>query len=261
VSEPATAHPPDILERVLEFLRTGLTRIAHDVRPIDAGLVITAPALAAVWAVNQLRVTQPLGFDELVALADRELAGTGYRHIAIEDQASGSRLEPAFRGAGWKVERDLLMILADRPDRDADTSVVVDATEDEVMALMERWHLGDAGPRPDRTEIAQLVDYNRLEARALGARLLGVRSRDGQLASIGQLRSDGTIGQVEDVYTVPEARGHGYARAVVTRATELARVAGNELIFITADDLDWPKLLYRKVGFRPAGHIWQFHRP
>jgi hypothetical protein len=27
-----------------------------------------------------------------------------------------------------------------------------------------------------------------------------------------------------------------------------------------ADDNDWPKLLYERLGFRPVGHLWQFHR-
>jgi GNAT superfamily N-acetyltransferase len=245
---------------MLDFVRTGLIRSAGEVRPIAAGLVITTPSLPGVWSVNQLRVTEPLEFDSLVELADRELVSTGYRHIAVEDQASGPRLEPAFRAAGWKVERDLLMVLLDASDRSVDTSVVVDADEDEAMELMRRWHVGDASQAADENEIAELVEYNRLEGRAQAARQLGVRSREGELVAIAQLRSDGTTAQVEDVFTLPEARGRGHARALLTRAVELAREAQHELIFITADDQDWPKLLYQRIGFRPAGHIWQFHR-
>ena len=65
---------------------------------------------------------------------------------------------------------------------------------------------------------------------------------------------------MEDVYTAPEARGRGYARALVCRAVELARSGGHDLVFITADDNDWPKLLYERLGFRPLGRVWQFHR-
>jgi len=31
-------------------------------------------------------------------------------------------------------------------------------------------------------------------------------------------------------------------------------------VFITADDNDWPKLLYARIGFRAVGHVWHFHR-
>jgi GNAT superfamily N-acetyltransferase len=94
----------------------------------------------------------------------------------------------------------------------------------------------------------------------LSDRLLGVRSGDGRLVAVSKLRSDGRTAQVEDVYTVPEARGRGFARALISRAVELARDGGHGLIFIVADDDDWPKLLYGRLGFRSVGHLWQFHR-
>jgi GNAT superfamily N-acetyltransferase len=154
------------------------------------------------------------------------------------------------------VERDVVMVLSGPADRPADTGVD-DAGEDEVAELMRRWYGDD---EPNTAEIDQLVDYGRRESRALGDRLLGVRSGDGQLVAITKLRSDGRTAQVEDVYTVPEARGRGFARALVSRAADLARGAGNDLVFIVADDADWPKLLYERLGFRSAGFLWQFHR-
>jgi ribosomal protein S18 acetylase RimI-like enzyme len=68
------------------------------------------------------------------------------------------------------------------------------------------------------------------------------------------------IVQVEDVYTAPEHRGRGFARALLTRAVELAQAADPELTFIVADDGDWPKRLYAKIGFVPAGREWLFTR-
>jgi len=78
--------------------------------------------------------------------------------------------------------------------------------------------------------------------------------------SMTQLRSHGAIAQIEDVYTAEDARGRGYARALIARAIELARLAGHDLIFITADDEGWPKLLYERLGFRGIGRMWQLHR-
>jgi GNAT superfamily N-acetyltransferase len=149
------------------------------------------------------------------------------------------------------------MILDRPPDRPADTSVVEDAGEDEMLELMRRWYEHD---EPTPTEVEQLVEFGRREARALGDRLLGVRSGDGRLVAITKLRSDGSTAQVEDVYTVPEARGRGFARALVSRAVELARDREHEMTFIAADDEDWPKSLYGRLGFRSVGHLWHFHR-
>jgi ribosomal protein S18 acetylase RimI-like enzyme len=238
-------------------MRAGMAATADTFRSIDAGIVVSTPSLPAVWAVNQLRVTEPLTFDELVYLAEDHMVGFDYRQVAVEHQQAGPDLEAAFRAAGWKVERDVLMVLSGPADRPADTGVVDDAGEDEVVEMMRRWYADD---EPSPAEIDQLVDYGRRESRALGDRLLGVRSGDGRLVAITKLRSDGRTAQIEDVYTVPEARGRGFARALISRATELARERDHDLVFIVADDGDWPKLLYGRLGFRSVGFLWQFHR-
>jgi GNAT superfamily N-acetyltransferase len=252
---PPSPSGVDSLDRVLEFIRSVLGRTADAMRPIEAGWVASTPSLPAVWGVNQVWVAQPMTFEALVELTDRELAGLPYLHIAVAHQDSGPGLEQAFRAAGWDVERVVIMILSAEPDREVDTSAVIEASSGEVLELMTRWH--GEGRELGAAELAQLTEYSRREAEACGDRLLGVRSSDGQLVAITKLRASGSIAQVEDVYTVPEARGRGSARALVTRAVELAR---HELIFIEADDLDWPKQLYARVGFRPVGRLWQFHR-
>ena len=141
------------------------------------------------------------------------------------------------------------MILTAGADRCTGTSIVEGPGEDEVLELIRRWYEED---EPALSGIEQLVAYGRRETRALSDRLLGVRSSDGRLVAIAKLRSGRATAQVEDVYTVPEARGRGFARALITRAVALARETGHELIFIVADDENWPKRLYERLGFRAA---------
>jgi GNAT superfamily N-acetyltransferase len=244
------------LERALAFMRAGMAATADTATEIDAGIVVRTPSLPEVWAVNQLRVTEPLTFEELRDLADAQLAGSQYRQVAVEHQQAGPALEHAFRTAGWKVERDVLMALSGPADRPSDTDVVEIGGEEEVLEVMRRWYEDD---EPTPAEVDQLVEYGRRESRALGDRLLGVRSGDGRLVAITKLRSDARTAQVEDVYTVPEARGRGFARALITRAVQLALDDRHDLVFIVADDADWPKLLYERLGFRSVGLLWQFH--
>ena len=261
IAPAMTASPAcsvDPLERVLAFMRASFVRSADAARPIEAGVVLSTPSMPVVWSVNQLRVKDSLGYPALVALADEQLADFAYRHIVVEHQLAGPALEQAFRAAGWKVERELLMILTGAPDRAADLSVVDEAEEDEWLDVMARWYGEDTNTSTEW--LAQLVAHSRRDARTNRDRLLGVRSGDGRLVAITKLRGDGSTAQVEDVYTVPEARGRGYARALVSRAAELARAGGHDLVFIVADDEDWPKQLYERVGFRALGRVWQFHR-
>lgn len=244
------------LQRALAFMRASVAATADVVRPIEAGVVLHTPSLPAVWAVNQLRVADALTFEELLGLAEEQMAGCAYRQIAVEHQPTGPRHEESFRAAGWKIERDVIMVLSGPTDRATDTSVVVVPGQAEALELIRRWYEDD---EPAPSEIEQLVAYSGRENQVLGDRLLGVRSSDGQLVAISKLRSDGVIAQVEDVYTVPEARGRGFARALITRAVDMARDGAHELVFIVADDNDWPKSLYERLGFRPVGHLWQFH--
>jgi GNAT superfamily N-acetyltransferase len=253
VASPTT----QALERALEFMRAVLVSAADEVRPIPGGLLVRTPSLPAVWSANQLRVTEKLGFEELIGLVDEAPTAVRYVDIAVEDQDAGPALERAFRAAGWKVERDVVMSLSAAADRPGDTGTVAAVGEGELMELMDRWYAEDPGPT--EAERLELLEYNRREASIHGDRLLGVRSSDGKLVAMSKLRSDGRTAQIEDVYTAPEARGRGYARAVVSRGIELARENGAELTFIVADDHDWPKLLYGRIGFRPLGHVWHFH--
>ncbi len=223
IDHPSASSPTnrEALERILLYLRSALARIADEVRAIDAGFVAVTPSLPAVWWLNQLRVTEPLEFEAVVQLADKEQAALGFRQIALEHQPSGPTLEAAFRQASWKVERDLLMVLETPPDRAPATNRVVEPGEDELMELMARWH--DDAPAQTEDDLAQLVASSRREVHAQRTRLLGVRSSGGKLVSMTQLRVHGDIAQVEDVYTAPEARGRGYARALISRAIEIAR--------------------------------------
>ena len=84
----------------------------------------------------------------------------------------------------------------------------------------------------------------------------------GEVAAVAYLYSDSeqALGQVEDVLTVPAHRGHGHARSVVLAALGASREAGHELTFLWADEGDWPKALYDKLGFDVVGRRWRLRR-
>lgn len=248
------------LTRALEFQRQTTALGAEEFTQIDEGWLVRSRSLPLVWSLNQVRVTQPIEFDEALALAERHLVELPYRQLVVEHEASGIRLERSFRESGWEVERELTMVLARGPDRDVDTGLVIEPGEQEALALMERWTREEQQLHLTPEALAQVVERSRVAWRARGARRLGVLGEGGALAAMTLLYSDGTIAQVEDVYTVPEERGRGFARALVTDAAALARDAGHELTFIIADDNDWPQQLYARIGFEPAGRAWLFHR-
>lgn len=247
-------------ERALQFQRATLALVADELTPIDEGWVIRSSALPDVWSINAVWVRRPIEYETAIDLAGRHLNGLTYRHLIVEHEATGEGLSAEFRSRGWDVSREVVMALARYPDQISGAPVLVEADEDGALALMRRWIKEDPELEVTPEGLEQLREFARLTWRARRARRLGALDAEGALAAITMLYSDGAVAQVEDVYTVPDARGRGFAHALVTRAATLARGAGHGLVFIVADDDDWPKELYRRRGFEPVGRTWVFHR-
>jgi hypothetical protein len=47
---------------------------------------------------------------------------------------------------------------------------------------------------------------------------------------------------------------------VVLAAARAARARGCDLVFLVADEADWPKELYARLGFEPLTRFWSFLR-
>ena len=250
----------DALRRALEFQRATLELVADRVEPIGEGWVVRQPALPMVWNANHVRISRPVTFAEAVGLAERHLADLPYRQLMIEDEETGRRLERTFAEQRWEIDREVVMVLLGEPDRRTDEEIVVEAEEDAALGLMRRWIGEDESIELTPEGLDEVVEFTRREARSRNGKLLGVRGEHGTLAAITMVFSDGAVAQVENVYTVPEERGRGHARALVTRAALLALEQGPELVFIIADADDWPQRLYRRVGFEPVGQTWALHR-
>lgn len=253
----ATGPESEAFARTLRFMRGTAELVADRVLPIAEGYVLRAPSLPDVWYLNDVHITAPVSTARAVELADEHLADLSYRQLHVEDQKTGWKLERSLRVEGWRMEREVVMVLQRPADREVDTRAVIEASEDQMVELMDRWHM--EGPDTTPAAMAQLSENARRETRARGDRNFGIAD-GGALLAITKLRSDGVIAQVEDVFTAPEARERGYARVLVSHAVAQAQARGHELVFIVADDKDWPKHLYRRIGFEPVGHTWAFHR-
>lgn len=84
-----------------------------------------------------------------------------------------------------------------------------------------------------------------------------VAETEGNIIAIGNYRrfsrpSTGTVGiWLDDLFTAPEARGKGAARAIILRLTEIAEAEGNSVVrWITADDNHQAQVLYDQVATR-----------
>ena len=248
----------DARATVLAFMRDTLAASA-DLREEHAwGALLRTPSLDAVWALNQVFVERPepdLTLADIDALFAERFAGGRFASALLEDEATGERIEAQARERGWKVEHELFMELRREPDRRVDTSGVREGAMDELRALVDRWFAEDFAGQGEEA-LRQLGEFSAREWEARPTR--GFVAAGGQ--AMCKLWSDGRTAQVEDVYTAPEARGGGHARALVTHAADVAREAGHELVFIVADDDDTPKQLYERLGFDPLVRVTRVSR-
>ena len=248
------------LARATAFLARSLELIAGSIEPIEGGWVVLTPSLPLVWNLNQLRIVGPMSSRSVLEHAEAHLAPLPFRHLVAEGDSLGRALERPLRREGYKLEREVVMVMAGQP-RSRTHAPRVDLIEPDERALEKlerRWLAED--DRISEEVADQVLEATYREGQALHERRFAVLDDDGRPAAMTKLRSDGRTAQVEDVYTAPESRGRGFASALVSHAVTSAQEGGAEFTFIVADDDDWPKRLYARLGFAPVGRKWAFHK-
>jgi GNAT superfamily N-acetyltransferase len=251
-----------VRDELVRFLRSVAVRTAGRVERLPWGVALFADGLPDVWDLNVVwvdAVPPGLSADALAAGIERVqgAAGLSHRQAVLPDEAGGARLAPRISSLGWSVKRHLLMVHRRPPDRLADLTCVREAGEPVIRALTEASLRQDSSGLSEDT-IRQLGATKGLAA-AAGARFF-VADAGGVAASGCDLYTDGRVAQIEAVLTLDEHRNRGLASAVVLEAVAEARAGGHDLVFLQAEEDDWPKLLYGRLGFDPVGCTYVFLR-
>jgi ribosomal protein S18 acetylase RimI-like enzyme len=245
------------LERAADFEELIRDRCAERVVQSRFGPALFNDTYSTIWTLNVLRTEHPgdASAEEIAAEAECVQAGLGHRRVILP--LGSPRLEEGFRELGWEPDHFLFMVYRGRGEP-ADTSRTEEVELGQLRRLREviirEWQR-DADP----ATVSQLVEADMLMWKAANSRIFGI-VEDGEVVSSAQLWSDGETAQVEEVATLPEHRGRGYAKALVTRAVDEAVAGGHDFIFLVADGDDWPKKLYARLGFEEVGSRFAFLR-
>jgi ribosomal protein S18 acetylase RimI-like enzyme len=246
------------LARCVAFIRAFDERRASRLVPFTAGVAHFDDELPRVYDRNFLSVD--LGArpspDELVAEADRMQSGLAHRKVTVDDE-HGRQLEPAFRLLGWRVRR--LVVMCHRGATPSPDFARTAETSADTLAPIWAEGIRSEPFGADEDVVRQLVAAQRRRQDATAVRYF-VSLENNEIASYCELFSDGETSQIESVMTLPQHRQRGHGRAVVERALAEALSADNDLVFLLADDEDWPKDLYARLGFEPVGFVWDFVR-
>jgi ribosomal protein S18 acetylase RimI-like enzyme len=252
----------DEFERAFALMDRIDERTAERLEPTPYGPVLVHTRLSRVHDLNFLRAEEPgeATAEELAAEAERVqgAAGIGHRRVNVRGEEERKRLEPQFVRLGWQPQRFVLMVQRRGPDRPAEHEV----REVDESALRPLWAkaIRTQPHGKDETLVQQILEHRRDVGKAIPTRLFAAEA-DGKLVAHAELYSEGGVGQVENVFTLPDYRGRGLARSLVLSGVAESHAAGNDLTFLVADADDWPQRLYEKLGFERVGRYARFLVP
>ena len=236
-----------------------LERTSTNIEPFEFGIAYLDEEHPERYYSSFLRVDarrEGLTAEGLAAAAERILGHPRFVHrmVVVNDERVAEELIPRFEQLGYRTSWSVVMSNRRPPDR-AGEMPVREVPFAEVRALIRETYLEDGGVPDDLAD-----GFTRQQGKREGT--IGARSFvadvDGQHAGSCELYVDGPDAQVEHVGTLERYRGRGVARSVVLRAVEEARLAGASRVFILADEDDWPKRLYERLGFDRIGRIGDF---
>jgi ribosomal protein S18 acetylase RimI-like enzyme len=249
------------VQRIDAFVRWTEDATASRTEPFQWGTALFHDAFPMRYDSNFLRVERSLGdatAADLAREAERLLAEFAHREVVVPDASEADRLAAGMVEQGYAVERLTYMIhRSEAPPEPSDVRVEEFDLEAVHPLFVEQARRYDDAPAE---EVAvRLADFAGVLAERLGARFFGASVDGTPVGSCDLYVRDG-VAQVENVGTLEEHRGRGLARAFVTRAVREAYAAGAELVFLMADDDDWPKAFYGRLGFERVGGFRQFNR-
>jgi ribosomal protein S18 acetylase RimI-like enzyme len=244
------------LRRAYEFLARG-DMGGTRTEPTRFGKAVYDDRVSKRYDSNYLlveRLPEGTTANEVAAQAERH----GRRMIFFGDGVTGEQLVAGFGSLGWRPDRHVFMAQRGAVTRNARVDRVEELELDALRAARRRLLAGYPWATPELMDV--LHEAKRLIGERVETRFFGVVV-DGEVVSYADLYLEPPTAQIEDVGTLEEHRGKGYASAVVLRAAAAARADGADLIFLVADAQDWPQQLYRRLGFEPIGHYWKFIAP
>ena len=241
----------------LAFLERFQDACSTRIVPFSYGTALFNDDFPGIWDMNfaRARPSETLSAVKLTESVDEAQRKLGHRKVTVEDAHHGGRLAPGMADLGWRVDRFVLMGHLEEPERTSGGRACELSGERHRAARRESSRREPWGTEEDVLE--QLVRKNDVYERVLKVRYYGAEVED-DVAAFCELYSDGHVAQIEDVSTLEEHRGQGLATDVVLAALETALAEHHELVVLVADDEDWPKEMYWKLGFRHLGYTYSF---
>jgi GNAT superfamily N-acetyltransferase len=232
------------LAAALAFKREHRLRAVERVEPVQelpGALAAQTPSLHHVYELNLVLAPADAPGERVADACARR----GLPKARLDGDATGAGFPP-----GWDVERELVMVRRRPPDRAPGPDRVrpvglaeLDPSEEEFL----RPALHAREPEIRRQLIAQ---HERWEAAAPAFQRLGI-AEHGRVVAWCRVFDDGRLAEIDAVGVLPAERGRGLGRALMEGVLE--HIPPGRTVFLVADEDDWPRRLYARLGFDAVG--------
>jgi ribosomal protein S18 acetylase RimI-like enzyme len=249
----------DALIRAWEFEREMQDLCARSRRDFEYGTALYNDSLRRVYDANFVRFER--GFDQLtgdvvVAAADELQASLRHRKVVISDEGAGARVAEQLRErGGWRYYTLVTMAYRGPHER----SEMTEAEQVDPRAIRGAREQALTDGRRDSEARRQIVEFTELMATVVPTHLFAAWS-DREIGSFCALFQEGGLAQIDEVTTIERYRRLGLGRAVVEAALQASLAARDDLTFLVADEGDWPKEWYSRLGFEPIGRRYELLR-
>lgn len=252
----------DELARTWSFECATQDRCASVRREFKYGTALFNDELRRVYDTNFVRFER--GFEELTgdvvrAEADELQASLRHRKVTIPDEAAGARVAEELKDDGWRHYTLVTMAYRGPRDRSALPDQPREAEQVDPRAVRGARLLALEDGKRDSEATRQIVAFTELMATIVPARLIAAFT-EGEIGSFCALFQEGGVGQIDEVTTIERFRRRGLGTAVVDGALRASLADGDELTFLVADESDWPKEWYARLGFEQIGRRYELLR-
>ena len=218
--------------------------------------------LPGVYDLNLVQVVAHVPPAVLLRSIERVAATAGWQHrrIEVDDPAIADRLRQPLIDAGYTEERFVTMALRGAPPVPARVTRRTSVVPVDTQAALAR-EVTAQEPWADSDELVeQMLQRERRLARVAGGRVVVAPPGSPVSRCLLLEAPEGGLSEIDAVSTLAEHRGQGWSDAVVRRAIAEAQAGGAEHVVLVADDADWPKTWYERLGFATVGRSWAFRR-
>jgi GNAT superfamily N-acetyltransferase len=196
--------------------------------------------------VRRIRLDSGVTVDDFFDEIERFYADQDFRAVRIDPWSTPAAVEARLLQEGYTVSIEIVMA-TEGPIGGRPASVDIRLLEGEAgWGDLERLMAADEGNNDGGVETYRLA---RRRGDAFAWYLAYV---DGEPVGHFSERTRDGIGYLEDLMVLPKYRLRGIATALVQRCAESARADGARIVFLPADAIDTPKLMYARMGFEPV---------